>query len=125
MWLMYVHNMLVANHSGQQPQAFQPPTAIEPLITIDHQFDLTAEQNRLDGSMPSAVMPNGSETSSPYKLTPYERVLQSLANDPQCQKEITLGKRVGFYKIGRELGSGNFSKVRLAVHVLTRGKMSR
>ena len=44
-----------------------------------------------------------------------------LANDPQYQKEIALGKRVGFYRLGKELGSGNFSKVKLGVHVITKG----
>jgi serine/threonine-protein kinase NIM1 len=45
-----------------------------------------------------------------------------LANDSQYQKEIALGKRVGFYRLGKELGAGNFSKVKLGVHVLTKGK---
>jgi serine/threonine-protein kinase NIM1 len=50
--------------------------------------------------------------------------MQMLANDINCQKEIALGKRIGFYRLGKELGSGNFSKVRLGVHVLTREKVA-
>lgn len=37
-------------------------------------------------------------------------------------QEIALGKRVSFYRLGKELGAGNFSKVKLGVHVLTKGK---
>lgn len=51
----------------------------------------------------------------------YEKTLHMLANDVNCQKEIALGKRIGFYRLGKELGSGNFSKVKLGVHVLTKG----
>uniref|UniRef100_A0A183BSK5 Protein kinase domain-containing protein n=1 Tax=Globodera pallida TaxID=36090 RepID=A0A183BSK5_GLOPA len=51
----------------------------------------------------------------------YDRTLHQLTNDPQFQKEIALGKRVGFYRLGKELGAGNFSKVKLGVHVLTKG----
>jgi serine/threonine-protein kinase NIM1 len=31
-------------------------------------------------------------------------------------------RRIGFYSIGSELGSGNFSKVKLGIHLLTKGK---
>ena len=55
------------------------------------------------------------------KLTAYEQVSQELSNDKKTLKEITLGRRVGFYRIRTELGSGNFSQVKMAVHALTRG----
>lgn len=58
------------------------------------------------------------------KVTAYNKVLDLLANDPTYQREVTLGKRIGFYKLGKELGSGNFSKVKLGVHVLTKGKVT-
>ncbi|VDK34008.1 unnamed protein product [Anisakis simplex] len=51
----------------------------------------------------------------------YQRTLYMLANDPGFQKEVALGKRVGFYRLGKELGSGNFSKVKLGIHVLAKG----
>ncbi len=54
--------------------------------------------------------------------TAYNKVVELLANDPIYQKDVTLGKRIGFYKLGKELGSGNFSKVKLGVHILTKGK---
>lgn len=57
------------------------------------------------------------------KLTPYEKVTKDLSNDPNAMKEITLGKRIGFYKIRSELGSGNFSQVKMGVHTLTKGKL--
>ena len=44
------------------------------------------------------------------------------ANDQRCLKELTLGKRVGFYRIRGDLGSGNFSQVKIAVNSLTRGE---
>lgn len=37
-------------------------------------------------------------------------------------QEVALGKRIGLYTIGKELGTGNFSKVKLGVHVLAKGK---
>ncbi|KAI6172088.1 hypothetical protein M3Y98_00934400 [Aphelenchoides besseyi] len=54
----------------------------------------------------------------------YEKTLSSLAHDLTFQKEVALGKRIGFYRLGKELGCGNFSKVRLGVHVLTREKVA-
>ncbi|VDN08487.1 unnamed protein product [Thelazia callipaeda] len=49
----------------------------------------------------------------------YQQMLDSLANDSALHKEISLGKRVGFYKIGQQLGSGSFSKVKIGIHCLT------
>ena len=39
-----------------------------------------------------------------------------------CQrfvKEVILGKRIGFYRLKDEIGRGNFSQVRLGIHLLT------
>uniref|UniRef100_A0A0N5BC54 non-specific serine/threonine protein kinase n=1 Tax=Strongyloides papillosus TaxID=174720 RepID=A0A0N5BC54_STREA len=58
------------------------------------------------------------------QMTLYERTLYLLANDPAQQKEVALGKRIGFYRLGKELGAGNFSKVKLGVHVLTKEKVA-
>ena len=54
-------------------------------------------------------------------LTPYERLTHDLAHDERYLKEITLGKRIGFYRIRGELGSGNFCQVKMGIHSLTRG----
>ncbi|CEF59588.1 Protein kinase domain and Serine/threonine-/dual specificity protein kinase, catalytic domain and Protein kinase-like domain-containing protein [Strongyloides ratti] len=64
------------------------------------------------------------EQKNTPQMTLYERTLYLLANDPAQQKEVALGKRIGFYRLGKELGAGNFSKVKLGVHVLTKEKVA-
>ena len=44
------------------------------------------------------------------RLTPFERLSNDLSNDQKVMKEITLGKRIGFYRIRGEIGTGNFSQ---------------
>ena len=66
---------------------------------------------------------NGLDEESDKKVTPYERLSQDLSNDPRVLKEITLGKRIGFYRIRGELGSGNFSQVKMGIHALTKGNV--
>lgn len=56
------------------------------------------------------------------KVTAYERLSLDLSNDPRVMKDITLGKRIGFYRIRGELGSGNFSQVKMGIHALTKGQ---
>ena len=58
---------------------------------------------------------------SDKRITPFDRLSQDLSNDPRILKEITLGKRIGFYRLRGELGSGNFSQVKLGIHALTKG----
>ncbi len=52
----------------------------------------------------------------------YEKLVWSHQYDPASQKEIALNRRVGFYKFKSDLGAGNFSKVKLAHHQLTKGR---
>ena len=54
-------------------------------------------------------------------VSPYEHQLHQLEHDPRTNKEVLLGKRVRFYHIKGTLGTGNFSKVRLGIHLLTKG----
>ncbi|KAK2724305.1 serine/threonine-protein kinase NIM1-like isoform X2 [Artemia franciscana] len=54
----------------------------------------------------------------------YDKLIWAFSHDPKWQREIALGKRVGFYKFRGEVGSGNFSKVKLAFHQLTHERVA-
>ncbi|XP_054707547.1 serine/threonine-protein kinase NIM1-like [Uloborus diversus] len=56
--------------------------------------------------------------------TPYQKVLKKLRSDEKWQKEIALGRRIGFYKLKEELGTGNFSQVKTAIHSLTKERVA-
>ncbi|XP_005112699.1 serine/threonine-protein kinase NIM1 [Aplysia californica] len=58
------------------------------------------------------------------RVTPYERLSQDLSNDPRVMKEITLGRRIAFYRVRGEIGTGNFSQVKLGIHALTKEKVA-
>ena len=51
------------------------------------------------------------------------RILPSSWHCVLCRfsRDFAIGHRIGFYKIKGDLGSGNFSRVRLASHELTQG----
>lgn len=46
-----------------------------------------------------------------------------MTSDERFQRDVTLGKRIGLYKFRGELGTGNFSRVKLAFHQLAHGKI--
>jgi hypothetical protein len=50
----------------------------------------------------------------------YEKLLQGV-NDPKLSHEVGLS-RIGLYKFCGDIGKGNFSRVKKAVHILTKGK---
>ncbi|XP_052119712.1 uncharacterized protein LOC127748808 isoform X2 [Frankliniella occidentalis] len=56
--------------------------------------------------------------------TPYERLTLQLHHDRRWRQEVSLGKRVGLYRMRGDLGAGNFSNVKMAVHQLTSGKQA-
>lgn len=81
--------------------------------------------------MPAArvhTLPNESSTSEPQGSsnvgTPYQQLLHSLHHDQRWLTEVNLGKRVGFYRFRGELGSGNFSQVKMAIHQLTKERVA-
>ncbi|XP_021926277.1 serine/threonine-protein kinase NIM1-like isoform X2 [Zootermopsis nevadensis] len=64
------------------------------------------------------------DNSSSGVETPYQRLLHSLHHDQRWLTEVSLGKRVGFYRFQGELGSGNFSQVKMAIHQLTKERVA-
>lgn len=52
----------------------------------------------------------------------YDRLTYDMQNDHKVNQEVRMGKRVGYYKLKGQLGTGNFAKVKLGVHLLTTGK---
>ncbi|XP_063235221.1 serine/threonine-protein kinase NIM1-like [Bacillus rossius redtenbacheri] len=76
----------------------------------------------------SKVMPAARPQDPPQQAgadgSAYQRLLQSLHGDPKWQAEVSLGRRAGFYRFRGDLGSGNFSQVKMAVHQLTREQVA-
>lgn len=52
------------------------------------------------------------------------KFVTAMTSDERFQREVTLGKRIGLYKFRGELGTGNFSRVKLAFHQLAHGKFA-
>ena len=60
-----------------------------------------------------------------HSLTPYQRLARSVSTDESWQRDVTLERRIGFYRIKGDAGSGNFSRVMVGIHCLTKGKHIR
>ena len=71
---------------------------------------------------PSETRPGAQETVKQQSL--YDRVTYDIEHDHKVRQEMRMGKRVGFYKLKGQLGTGNFSKVKVGVHLLTTGRLS-
>ncbi|XP_046842784.1 serine/threonine-protein kinase NIM1-like isoform X2 [Xenia sp. Carnegie-2017] len=56
--------------------------------------------------------------------TPYEKVCDNINNDEGYAQDLAQGKRIGFYSLREDLGSGNFSRVKMGVHTLTKDKVA-
>ena len=55
------------------------------------------------------------------EMSAYEKALLDLTHDKKLERDLAVGRQVGFYRIRGEIGSGNFSHVKLGIHILTRG----
>ncbi|RZF48112.1 hypothetical protein LSTR_LSTR002178 [Laodelphax striatellus] len=54
----------------------------------------------------------------------YQKSIHNLHHDQKWQQEASLGKRVGLYRLQGEVGRGNFSHVKVAVHELTKERVA-
>ncbi|KZS05733.1 Serine/threonine-protein kinase NIM1 [Daphnia magna] len=54
----------------------------------------------------------------------YEQFVTAMTDDERFQRDVTLGKRIGLYKFRGELGTGNFSRVKLAFHQLAHERVA-
>lgn len=51
----------------------------------------------------------------------YGRLLQDLEHSAKIKQEVVSGRRIGFYRLKSQLGTGNFAQVKLGLHLLTNG----
>ncbi|XP_023674686.1 serine/threonine-protein kinase NIM1-like isoform X2 [Paramormyrops kingsleyae] len=77
-------------------------------------------QAGLKAESPSPAVRDGSHAS----CSPFEKVLHEMMHDMRVTRDITLGRRIGLYELRGEIGAGNFSHVRLGIHVLTKEQVA-
>lgn len=54
--------------------------------------------------------------------TLYDRLLYDLEHSSKIKQEVVSGRRIGFYRLKSQLGSGNFAQVKLGLHLLSNGE---
>ncbi|CAF3583897.1 unnamed protein product [Rotaria socialis] len=57
-------------------------------------------------------------------LSPYEKILLDVKYDARFKAEETNGRRIGFYRIFKDIGLGSFSRVKLGRHLLAHEKVA-
>ncbi|GMT16671.1 hypothetical protein PFISCL1PPCAC_7968, partial [Pristionchus fissidentatus] len=68
-------------------------------------------------------LPVQSTTELEDRLT-YQMVIAKLQSNEDIHREVAIGRRIGFYRMGKELGAGNFSKVKIGSHILTQERVA-
>ncbi|KAJ8402013.1 hypothetical protein AAFF_G00372480 [Aldrovandia affinis] len=64
------------------------------------------------------------EGGQPRPLTPLQKLNLAMRQDEKTIRELAVGRRLGLYKVRGEIGSGNFSSVKLGMHALTADKVA-
>ncbi|XP_066995542.2 serine/threonine-protein kinase NIM1 isoform X2 [Anabrus simplex] len=68
--------------------------------------------------------PNDPGDAAAGNATPFQKLLHAVHHDPRWMADVNLGKRVGFYRFRGDLGSGNFSQVKMAIHQLCKERVA-
>ncbi|XP_059201101.1 serine/threonine-protein kinase NIM1-like [Centropristis striata] len=67
---------------------------------------------------------NTTQAKEAMQLTPYGKAFYDLTHSEKVMDDLTFGRRVGLYELRGEIGSGNFSQVRLGIHDLTKERVA-
>lgn len=65
---------------------------------------------------------NITEEQDVMKRTVFGKACYDLSHSERVMNDLAFGRRVGFYELRGEIGSGNFSQVKFGIHDLTKGK---
>ncbi|XP_078416743.1 serine/threonine-protein kinase NIM1-like [Cetorhinus maximus] len=90
---------------------------------VNHRYARWSRENSAEDCTRAEVYEEDDDGQQ-RRLTPLEKLSHEMAHDERAVKEVTLGKRIGFYRMRGEIGSGNFSQVKLGVHLLTKEKVA-
>ncbi|XP_062477775.1 serine/threonine-protein kinase NIM1 [Pezoporus occidentalis] len=66
----------------------------------------------------------GEEEGREHRMTPFEKLMHDMSQNEKVVRELTLGKRIGFYRVRGEIGSGSFSQVKIGIHSLVKEKVA-
>lgn len=89
---------------------------------INRNNAVVSEDLSSSSSLPSAAAMNISYAKDEKKrLSAYEKLLYDSQHDMRFKAEEKAGRRIGFYRIRGDIGLGNFSRVKLGVHLLAKG----
>ncbi|CAL8253706.1 unnamed protein product [Merluccius merluccius] len=72
---------------------------------------------------PATATPELTEAERRMK-SPFERVVYDMTHNERVGYDLMLERRVGFYELRGEIGQGNFSRVRLGIHALTKERVA-
>ena len=75
----------------------------------------------IDKAKPAETDTDANNNEKNQTLGAFQKLSRDLLEDERILKEFTLGKRIGFYRMRGDLGSGNFAKVKLGYHCITKG----
>eukprot|EP00128_Syssomonas_multiformis_P001269 Colp12_sorted_trinity150504_noHs@30093 len=101
------------------------PLAAEPSVGLDEDLSqIMHRQSDVSSAMKLAEQLKLKEEEEAKKNeTPFQKAQRELQSK-KIMKEVMQGKRIGFYRLKQDLGSGSFAQVKLGVHVLTAEKVA-
>uniref|UniRef100_A0A672HHL7 Serine/threonine-protein kinase NIM1 n=1 Tax=Salarias fasciatus TaxID=181472 RepID=A0A672HHL7_SALFA len=67
---------------------------------------------------------NLTEDGEAVQRTAFGKALHDLTHSEKVVDDLTFGRRVGLYELRGQIGSGNFSQVRLGIHDLTKERVA-
>ena len=120
---------LEANHSSSRRPSLNQTRNHVHSVSVPSQNSSKSKINRIvsDDLSSSSSLPSAAAISVAFakdekkRLSAYEKLLYDSQHDMRFKAEEKAGRRIGFYRIRGDIGLGNFSRVKLGVHLLAKG----
>ncbi|CAF1414509.1 unnamed protein product [Rotaria magnacalcarata] len=114
------------NQTRHHINSISAPTQNTNKVKTNRTDTIISDEFSSSNSMPSAAALSVSFANKNEKkhLTAYEKLLYDSQYDMRFKAEEKAGRRIGFYRIRGDIGLGNFSRVKLGVHLLAKEKVA-
>ncbi|XP_074507930.1 serine/threonine-protein kinase NIM1-like [Sebastes fasciatus] len=119
---MYLHSRNNAINTERSKKNIKGKTWAH-LKTTPHQEEIFTPTSPKMGKKVE-TKENTAEEKEAMKLTAFGKAFYDLTHSERVMNDLTFGRRVGLYELRGEIGSGNFSKVKLGIHDLTKERVA-
>ncbi|XP_015232075.1 PREDICTED: serine/threonine-protein kinase NIM1-like [Cyprinodon variegatus] len=115
---MYLNDRINTINTEKSKKNIKGKTCSYLKSSVHHEEKSPKENNKVERNR------KATEDEESLQRTTFGKAVFNMTHSERVMDDLTCGRRVGFYELKGQIGSGNFSQVRLGIHDLTKERVA-